>query len=312
VSLFAASADYRGSAACSGAAMSDPVADAIVKAVTEVLEALATLAMETRMFPRNFAPLVDAAFVRAVDREAERRGQPPPDVSTVAARTGLHRNLVARIRSNSSPNASIVETRLPQTLRVLRDWMTDSDYLDEHNQPKVLPLRGPVSFNELAKRQGAGLRPRSILNELLRMKAVRLVGSRHVEMLNRAELNPERKAQAIRDLGEFGTECLETLIQRVINCESPRFYRRVVGMYVDTDEVPKLVRDASSQANAWAVGVEDAFTDRGVTVAPQATPQSATQLSAHFFIAERLTVVPAIAKRNLRPNLKSRAVKRRR
>lgn len=277
--------------------MSDPVAEAVSKALTEVLEALATLAMETQMFPRNFTPLVEEAFVRAVDREAERLGQPLPDASTVTARTGLHRNLVRKIRSNASPKASSAGVRLPQTLRVLHDWKTDPEYLNEADEPKVLPLRGPVSFNELVKRHGAGLRARAILKELERIKAVRRVGERQVEMLDRHDIHRERKAQAIRDLGEYAGECLETLVHNVINPETPRYYRRVVGLHVDDEKVPRLVRDASSEAGVWALGMQEAITDRSVTVKPNSAPRKATRLSGHFFISERPTVVAPMKKK---------------
>src|SRR6202035_3407127 len=192
--------------------------------------------------------------------------------------------------------------RQPQTLRILSAWKTDPKFSDRFGVAKVLPVRGPVSFNALVKRHGSGLRARSILKELERIKGVRFTKERHVEMIQRADLDDARKAQAIRDLGEFGREFLETLTHNVLNPETPRYHRRVVGLRVKNEEVPRLVRDAGSQAGIWALAFQDALTDNNVTVKPGTSAQKATRLSGHFFISERPNIVTAVVRpRSSRP-----------
>jgi hypothetical protein len=143
----------------------------------------------------------------------------------------------------------------------------------------------------LVKRHGSGLRARSILKELERIKAIRITKEGQVELLHRADVDAARKAQTIRDLGEFGREFLETLTHNVLNAETPRYHRRVVGLTVKNDEVPRLTRDASSQAAVWALALQDALTDNSITVKPGASAQRATRLSGHFFLSERPSVV---------------------
>ena len=127
-------------------------------------------------------------------------------------------------------------------------------------------------------------------------------------MTQRADLDAARKAQAIRDLGEFGREFLETLTHNVLNPETPRYHRRVVGLHVKEQEVPRLIRDAAAQAGVWALALQDAITDNSVTVKPGASAQKATRLSGHFFISEQPSVMQAVA----RPRLKSPASTKRR
>jgi hypothetical protein len=129
-----------------------------------------------------------------------------------------------------------------------------------------------------------------------------------IEMLHRANLDAAQKVQRIRDLGEFGRELLETLTYNVLNPEMPRYHRRVVGAHIKPEEVPRLVRDAASQANVWALALQDAVTDNGVTIKPGPHVQRATRLSGHFFISERPSSVQAVSKQ--RPNLGA-AMKRR-
>jgi hypothetical protein len=291
--------------------MSDPLNEAVSTAVEEVLAPLAKLAMEMQTGVSEFTLLVEQAFIRAVEHEAVLAGRPAPGASMVAARSGLTRQRVSQLRSMRDGKSSNVPERQPQTLRILSAWKTDPKFCDPSGSPKALSLRGPLSFNALVKRHGSGLRARSILKELERIKAVRFTKDRRIEVVHRADVDAARKVQAIRDLGEFGREFLETLAHNVLNPETPRYHRRVVGLHVKDQEVPRLIRDAGSQAGVWAVALQDAITDSSVTVKPGPSAQKATRLSGHFFISEQPSGVHAVASPRPKrpPSMKARKVK---
>lgn len=291
--------------------VNDPIKEALGAAVEEILHPLAQLAMELQMGVSEFTGLIEQAFIRAVEHDAALAGRPRPGASAIAARSGLTRQRVSQLRSVGSVEKSQASERQPQTLRILSAWKMDPKFCDRSGSPKVLTVRGPVSFNALVNRHGSGLRARSILKELERIKAVRFTKEGQVEMVYRADVDAARKAQGIRDLGEFGREFLETLAHNVLNPETPRYHRRVVGGHVKGEEVPRLVRDAGSQAGVWALALQDAITDNSVTVKPGPRTQQATRLSGHFFMCERPSVVDAVASsRPKRPSsVKGRKVK---
>jgi hypothetical protein len=283
--------------------MRDPIKEALSGAVEEVLEPLAQLAMEMQIGASEFIRLIEQSFIRAAEQDAALAGRARPGASAIAARSGLTRQRVSQLRSMGSTKQSQAAERKPQTLRILSAWKTDPKFSDRSGSPKVLAMRGPVSFNALVKRHGSGLRARSILKELERVKAVRFTKDGQIEILHRADLDTARKAQAIRDLGEFGREFLQTLTHNVLNPETPRYHRRVVGLHVKDQEVPRLIRDTGSQAGVWALALQDAITDNSVTVKPGPSAQKATRLSGHFFISEQPSVMQAVA----RPRPKSPA-----
>jgi hypothetical protein len=291
--------------------MSDPIREAVSAAVEEVLEPLAQLAMGMQIGASDFIRLIEQAFIHAVERDAALAGRPRPGASAVAARSGLTRQRVSQLRSMGSSENSAGSVRQPQTLRILSAWKSDPKFSDRFGSPKILPVRGPVSFNALVKRHGSGLRARSILKELDRIKAVRLTKEGDVEMLHPPDVDAAREEQAIRDLGEFGREFLETLTHNVLNPETPRYHRRVAGLHVKDQEVPRLVRDAGSQARVWALALQDAIADSSVTVKPGPHAQKATRLTGHFFMSERPSIVPAVVSpRPRRPaSVKGRRVK---
>ncbi len=276
--------------------MSDPTKEALIGAIEHVFAPLAKLAMEMQVGASEFIRLIERAFIRAVEEDAALAGRSKPGASAVAARSGLTRQRVSQLRSMAVGETQLASGRQPQTLRILSAWKTDPKFCDRSGSAKILPVRGPVSFSALVKRHASGLRARSILKELERIKAVKLTKEGQVELLDRSDLDAARKAQMIRDLGEFGREFLETLTHDVLNPETPRYHRRVVGFHVKNEEIPRLTRDASSQAGVWALALQDAITDNSVTVKPGPSAQRATRLSGHFFLSERPSVVRAQTK----------------
>jgi len=293
--------------------MGDPIKEALSGAVEEVLQPLAQLAMEMQIGASEFIRLIEHTFIRASEQDAALTGRVRPGASEIAARSGLTRQRVSQLRSMGAAKHSQGSERQPQTLRILSAWKADPKFSDRSGSPKILGLRGPVSFNALVKQHGSGLRARSILKELERIKAVRFTKDGQIEMLHRADIDAARKAQAIRDLGEFGREFLETLTHNVFYPETPRYHRRVVGLQVKNEEIPRLVRDAGSQAGVWALALQAAITDSSVTVKPGASAQRATRLSGHFFISEQPNMVQAVASPRPRhpPSAKGHRVKQR-
>jgi hypothetical protein len=274
--------------------MSDPVHEASCAAIVDILERLAKFAMDAQILAPAFMPLVETAFVRAAEQTVERVGGSCPDISTVSARTGFTRRWVRHVREYVRAQSQSASTRPPQLLRVLQGWKTDPDFLDLNDEPRVLPQRGPLSFTALVERQGTGgVRAAAILKELLRIKAVRMTPERRVELLNRPDIDAERRAQAIKDLGQSASELIDTLAYNAANPDLPRYHRRVVGLHVNTDEVPRLTRDAAAQAGVWAIAFRDAINHKDVTVRAGPAPTTATELTGQFFISERPHVVAA-------------------
>jgi len=276
--------------------MGDSIVDVFCKAAEELFGPLAVLAMSEQIPVGALIPALEKAFIRAVEKEAAEHGQAAPATSALAARVGLTRKRVSQLRQDQSGSLLSAPNRSPLflILRVLESWRRDPDFQDEQGEPAILPHRGPMSFTELVRGQGAMMRPGAVLKELLRIKAVRINDEGRLEMLNRADLDADRRRQGIRDLGEFGSECLYTLVCRIMNPSAPNHYRRVVGLYIDKEAVPRLTDAAFGNAGVWANGFQEAMSERRVTVKPQAVAQKARQLSGHFIISDRPTTVPPI------------------
>lgn len=113
--------------------------------------------------------------VVCVEESAKQRspGAPPLTDSKVSLLSGVHRKEVNRIRQELADRSS---DELPMrqganiAAQLVALWVSDPDFLDAAGEPKPLPLRAEKTpcIEELARRIKADMRPRTILDDLIR------------------------------------------------------------------------------------------------------------------------------------------------
>jgi hypothetical protein len=145
--------------------------EALLAALRKVLEPLATLAVQHGLPYAAVEELLRRGFVGAADAAhpdvlAHRK------VSRLATTTGINRREVARLLgvlrdaqgSQQLPRRSLAS-------EVFAHWMSDARYRDRRGEPRVLKRQGRApSFESLAQAITRDVHPRSLLDELLRLK----------------------------------------------------------------------------------------------------------------------------------------------
>lgn len=145
------------------------------KALLKILKPLARIALKHSISYGSFSEVVKQAFVQAAyeDFSIENRKQ---TISRVAVLTGLTRKVVKRIKEGTEAPSYQLARRYNRAARVIAGWRRDSIFLTLCGDPADLPFAcedGQVSFSMLAKYYSGDIHPRAILDELLRIKAVR-------------------------------------------------------------------------------------------------------------------------------------------
>jgi hypothetical protein len=130
----------------------------------------------------EFAQTAKSAFVAAAAHRIRGRGD---RVSTarVAALTGLSRADVAVLRRNPPTVATVAA--LQRTERVMHGWFNDGRFVDSVGSPRVLPLTGHDSFDELVRTFSGDIPRRAVLDELLAGGMVAMTSHNHVRPLRR-------------------------------------------------------------------------------------------------------------------------------
>jgi len=180
--------------------------------------------------------------------------------SRVSVITGLSRKEVVRLSKIEIGEEPVTKGPLNRARRVIGGWLSDTDFLDDKDEPKILPLRGEaISFDELAIRYSGGITSRAVLDELIRVGSVEKIDKEHVKLTQLAYVPHENQSQMITVMSNHVAHHLGSTVHNIIdNDENPYFERQVT--YSDlplsiVDEFQQLSHEKSSalliELNQW-------------------------------------------------------------
>lgn len=284
--------------------MSDQLRNALRRAILRLLDPLTRLMLEVGIGAGEFHRLAKESYVRSAQQML---GGERPNFSRIAVSTGLTRSEVTEILKLQAA-AGEPETHVPlieghigaaRAERVLRGWWHDSQFQESVGKPAILPLKGTrKSFQALVADYAGGPKSRSVLQELLRVNAVRLLPGNQVEALSKTITTVRWDPEGIQEVGERMRDLLDTLRFNLKNPMRPRFARFVVNRTIDPKYVPLLKRDFTNYADTLADSMQDFLDSPQNNVSPGRKPQTAVRLGMGFFLIEEpSTVAPKKAKR---------------
>jgi hypothetical protein len=245
----------------------------------------------------DFMSIVKVAYVRAArDEGREKRGELRPNASRIAVVTGLTRAEVAAMLAADSDERRTSDRGRHRAERVLSGWWNDPDFQSPRGEPAVLPVSGSRrSFKELVKRYSNEPRVTPILNELLRVNAVKQLPDGTLKALSRNYATVRWNPDGIANLGEQLAEHCGTLLHNLEHPGQPRLVRRIVNAQLDPLYRPMLVRDIQEQLEAAAESIDDALNDRRATVTPLRGGREAVRLGVAMYIFEEPVVLEPAA-----------------
>ena len=121
---------------------------------------------------REFSEVAKTAFVDVATTEYGIRGR-PTNMSRVAVMTGLTRKEIRRIRAAIDAGRSADDLKTTPLATVLRNWISNSDYIDESGNPIDLAFDGEEpSFSALVRKYAGDVPPGAMRTELRRVGCV--------------------------------------------------------------------------------------------------------------------------------------------
>ena len=281
-------------------AVSEALKSAVMRAVLRLLDPLVRLLLDAGIGIGEFHLLAKRAYVRAALETSTQKDK--PNFSQIGVLTGIPRREIASLLEGSDTKPSDVERGTQRAERVLRGWWNDPEFRDASGRPAILPLRGrKSSFTALVNRYAGDPRVRTLLQELLRVKAVRRLADKRIEVLSPTFATVRWDGSGVEVVGERVRDLLATLVYNLRHPSRPRYARFVVNAQVDPRFVPLLMRDVTEQAEALADSFEDALSDPERTLRPARVAQDARRLGLCVFVVEEATLVEPAADRHGSP-----------
>jgi hypothetical protein len=272
---------------------------AINAAILRMLGPVVRLLLSAGIGVGDFMAIVKVAYVRAArDQGRERRGELRPNASRIAVVTGLTRGEVAAMLAADTDERRTSDRGRHRAERVLSGWWNDPDFQSPDGDPAILPISGSRrSFKDLVKRYSNEPRVTPILDELLRVNAVRRLPDGSLKALSRTYATVRWNPAGIASLGEQLAEHCSTLLHNLEHPGQPRLVRRIVNAQLDPLYRPMLVRDIQEQLDAAAESIDDALNDRRATVTPVRGGREAVRLGVAMYVFEEPVILEPAAAR---------------
>jgi hypothetical protein len=146
----------------------------VLAATLRLLQPLVRLLMRQGVAYPAFAAALKTVFVDEARRELAGHGRPVTD-SALTLLSGVHRRDLRRLGRGTASALAFDAAPLSLAGEVVGRWMSEPGFQAEDGTPRVLPRSGEGSFDALVQRVSQDVRPRAVLDEMMRLGVAREV-----------------------------------------------------------------------------------------------------------------------------------------
>jgi hypothetical protein len=219
---------------------------ALNAAVMRLLRPLCRLLLRHHVPFSAFEELAKRVYVQVAMEDFSIPGKKPTQ-SRASILTGLTRKDVQRLLGHPGADAATTEDNYNRAARVLTAWARDADFHGADGQPAPLPVHdGSRSFAELVRRHSGDMPVRAVLDELLRVGAVRQREDERLEPVVRAYVPSGGELEKIGILGTDVADLISTIDHNLQHRGRDAHFQRKV-MY---RSMPAAARDGFRELSA--------------------------------------------------------------
>lgn len=260
---------------------------ALRAAVLRLLRPLVRLLLRHQVPFGVFAELAKHVYVQSAMHDMTLPGR-RPTLSRASVLTGLTRKDVQRIVAEEGPRAPEGDEGYNRAVRVLGGWARDAAFCAADGRPAPLHLTaGEASFAQLVRRHSGDMPMRAVLDELLRVGAVRLAEDGRVELLQAAYVPREGVVQKLGILGQDVADLVETIDHNLQHGdEAPRYQRKVMYRNFPADQARVFQQRAAGQAQQLLEEMDRWLAEHGARPGDPVGPGGRVRLGVGIYFFE--------------------------
>ena len=258
---------------------------ALRRAIEQILRPLARVLLRHSVSFGAFEEMAKRVYVDVAYKEFGIPGK-KPTTSRVAVLSGLTRKEVHHLLADSDDEEAEVANRYNRAARVLTGWARDADFLDADRQPRLLDADGEHGFAELVKRHSGDMPARAVLDELVRVGAVRRHDDGRLELVTRAYVPQNSPVDKLGILGSDVAALIETIDHNLQHgADDPRFQRKVMYDAIPLTDLPAFRKLSAQQAQALLEKLDQWLAAHDVEESPASagTPRARVGLGIYYF-----------------------------
>jgi hypothetical protein len=229
--------------------MSADRTDGLPVATSKLLVPLVRILLRNGMAAKSFYELAKRAYVR-VAQEEFRIGGRKATISRIAILTGLTRKEVQALVAAPPVPEDPSEQEYNRAARVVTGWLRDSEFGDGKGHPTPLAMTGKRrSFGALVKRYSGDIPVRAMLDELVRVGAVKRLRDGKVALVTRGYIPHKGTGTKLAILGQDTADLIATIDHNLHgNPSQPRVQRKVMYDNVPMEAAHEFRTIAAAQA----------------------------------------------------------------
>jgi hypothetical protein len=195
--------------------MSLPVSHVLQQAIVRLLKPVVRLMIRHNVPLATFVELVRHVYVTVSQEELALPGKKVTD-SRISIVTGIPRKDIKKYLEVPDVQDTAVATEHNRAARVLTGWIQNTTY---HNPDTGKPMDLPMdtndsqqpSFSHLVQHHSGGVPPKAVLDELLRIKAVRQLESGDLRLVSFGYIPSSDALEQVRVLSEEISDFLKSV-----------------------------------------------------------------------------------------------------
>jgi hypothetical protein len=206
--------------------------------------------------------------------------------SRISILTGLTRKEVRRIMTTAEVEDQEATDRYNRAARVLAGWLRDKEFHDKAGAPVALPVEGQhASFAELVRRYSGDLLVRAMLDELLRVGAVRRSKDGRIRLQARFYVPAQSERDKLHILGTDTADLIATIAHNLKAQTVPRFQRKVMYDNVPVEAIQEFQHLSADRAQTFLEGIDRWLSkrDRDVNPAVNGTGRKRVGIGLYYF-----------------------------
>ncbi|KPK25213.1 MAG: hypothetical protein AMJ61_12615 [Desulfobacterales bacterium SG8_35_2] len=217
--------------------MADNIKKYLTASVVKLLRPLVRILLRYGISYGEFAEMARWVFVNVAEKDFGIAGR-KQTISRISVITGLNRKDVTRLTKIDINEDKTASTVINRAGRVIGGWVKDQSFHDSNGVPAVLPLEGEKnSFAELVKLYSGDMPVRAVLDELIRIEAVKKNEDNTVSLLTRAYIPKNIDVEKISILGVDAADLMSTIDHNLDEKKQPFFQRKVVYDNIPSEAV---------------------------------------------------------------------------
>jgi len=263
---------------------------ALSAATLRLLRPLVKILLRNNVSHRTFAELAKLVYVEIANVEF---GIPDKKQTTsrIAILTGLTRKEVQRLLAQPPDTEPASAKEYHRASRVITGWVRDPDFGDVKGHPHPLRMDGKrASFSTLVKRYSGDIPVRAMVDELLRVGAVKQLKDGRICLLSRGYIPQKGPVEKLQVLGSDTADLIATIDHNLYQKPTkPRFQRKVMYDNVPVEVAREFQTLAAAQGQELLEAIDRwlAHRDRDVNPASKGTGRMRVGLGIYHF-EERL------------------------